>query len=117
SPPAPAQGPVPRPASPRLSPGALPMHRITIATAIALATALLAAAPATAQLTETERSIVAAVEANHPDAVALLEQTVNINSGTLNAAGVRQVYDVLAPRFEALGFAVSYVENSAVANR
>ena len=93
------------------------MHRITIATAIALATALLAAAPATAQLTETERSIVAAVEANHPDAVALLEQTVNINSGTLNAAGVRQVYDALAPRFEALGFAVSYVENSAVANR
>ena len=38
----------------------------------------------------------------------LLEATVNVNSGTLNPTGVRAVYDILAPEFEALGFAVRY---------
>ncbi len=83
-----------------------------------IAALLMAAAPLTAQqLSDEERRIAAAVSANQQDAIALLEQIVNINSGTLNAAGVRRVHDVLAPRFEALGFAVRYVENPAVANR
>lgn len=40
--------------------------------------------------------------------VTLLARTVNVNSGTLNPAGVRAVYDILAPEFEALGFSVRY---------
>lgn len=40
--------------------------------------------------------------------VTLLARTVNVNSGSLNPAGVRAVYDILAPEFEALGFAVRY---------
>lgn len=69
-----------------------------------------ATAPVSAQteLTAAEREIVAAVEANQAEAVALLRETVEINSGTLNAAGQREVHDVLAPRFEALGFDVEY---------
>lgn len=62
-----------------------------------------------AQLTPQESRIVQAVEANQAEAVALLQEIVDINSGTLNAAGQRAVYDVLAPRFEALGFTVEYV--------
>lgn len=64
-----------------------------------------------------EARIVAGVEANQAEAIALLERIVNINSGTLNPAGVRRVHDVLAPRFEALGFAVRYVEQDAAMNR
>jgi len=39
----------------------------------------------------------------------LLEQIVDINSGTMHLAGVVAVKDVLAPRFEALGFHVRWV--------
>ncbi|MGH7444938.1 MAG: M20/M25/M40 family metallo-hydrolase, partial [Longimicrobiales bacterium] len=91
------------------------MRSIVMATASAL---ILVSVPLNAQeVSGDERRIVDGVEANQAEAVALLEQIVNINSGTLNAAGVRAVYDVLAPRFEALGFDVRYVENPAVANR
>ncbi len=60
-------------------------------------------------LSSDEARVVEAVQANQADAVALLQQIVDINSGTLNARGQRAVYDVLAPRFEALGFTVRYV--------
>lgn len=84
----------------------------------AAAVLLAVAAPVTAQqLSADERRIADNVAANQQEALALLEQIVNINSGTLNAAGVRRVHDVLAPRFERLGFEVRYVENPAVANR
>lgn len=83
---------------------------------LAAALTLIAPSPGTGQLTSTEQRLVEAVEANQPEAIALLETIVNINSGTLNAAGQRAVYDVLAPRFEALGFDVEYVV-PAVENR
>ena len=72
--------------------------------------AFTAAAPAAAQLSPEEERVAAAVTANQPAAVALLAETVNINSGTLNAEGQRRVYDALAPRFAALGFDVRYVQ-------
>jgi glutamate carboxypeptidase len=57
-----------------------------------------------------ERRIVAAVESGRADAVALLEHTVNINSGTHNFSGVRQVGDVLAGEFRQLGFTTRWVD-------
>ena len=63
-----------------------------------------------AQLDATERSIAAAVDANQETAIALLRETVDINSGTLNVAGQRAVYDAMAPHFEELGFTVEYVQ-------
>jgi glutamate carboxypeptidase len=62
------------------------------------------------ELTPGEARIVDAVAANQAESAELLARTVDINSGTLNAEGQRRVYDVLAPRFEALGFEVSYVQ-------
>lgn len=59
-------------------------------------------------LAPVERRIVGRVDAESADAVRLLETTVNINSGSLNRAGVRKVADVLMPEFERLGFAVRY---------
>lgn len=86
-------------------------HRFLSRLLLAVVTAALLPAPAlaTPQLSDIEARIVEAVAANQQESVALLEQIVNLNSGTLNAAGQRAVYDVLAPRFEALGFAMEYV--------
>jgi len=56
-----------------------------------------------------QRKIVAAVNADADDSLALLEQLVNINSGTLNAPGVRRVAGLLRPRFEQLGFTCRFI--------
>jgi len=45
----------------------------------------------------------------HADAdLALLQQLVDINSGTMHLAGVEAVKDILIPRFEVLGFKVRW---------
>ena len=64
-------------------------------------------------LSVTERSIVRAVDAHNGAALALLERIVNINSGTHNFAGVRQVADVLRARFDSLGFTTRWVDGAA----
>ncbi len=66
------------------------------------------------ELTPTERQIAARVEARNEEEIALLEETVNINSGTLNPAGVRRVAEVMRPHFEALGFEVRLADMSEV---
>jgi glutamate carboxypeptidase len=60
-----------------------------------------------------ERSIVSAVDANNPAALALLEKAVNINSGTQNLPGVRAVGDVFRHEFDELGFKTSWVDGTA----
>jgi glutamate carboxypeptidase len=68
---------------------------------------------ALAQITSApERAIVAAVDAGNADALALLEAAVNINSGTHNFAGVRQVGDLFRKEFDALGFKTTWVDGS-----
>ncbi|MEP7001582.1 MAG: M20/M25/M40 family metallo-hydrolase, partial [bacterium] len=64
-------------------------------------------------LSHTEQSIVSAVDTHNAAALSLLEQIVNINSGTHNVAGVRQVADVLRPRFDALGFTTRWEDGAA----
>ena len=60
-------------------------------------------------LTATERSLMASVKQNMPKCEKLLEQVVNINSGTLNVQGVREVGAVFRQEFEALGFQTEWV--------
>lgn len=60
-----------------------------------------------------ERKLIADVRKSDDKAFKLLEQIVNINSGTLNTEGVRQVADALAPRFEALGFSVRWEDGQS----
>ncbi len=64
-------------------------------------------------LSKTERSIVAAVDPNNAEGLELLERLVNINSGTMNFAGVRQVGETLRIELEALGFKVRWVDGEA----
>jgi glutamate carboxypeptidase len=69
----------------------------------------LTATSQTQHLDTTEARIVQTVDADHQQAVELLRQLVEINSGTKNLEGVREVGKVLMPHFEALGFKVRWV--------
>lgn len=60
-------------------------------------------------LTPLEQRMAAAIDAHSAEDQTLLEQIVDINSGTMHLAGVEAVKDVLAPKFEALGFHVRWV--------
>src|SRR5690348_7037826 len=63
-------------------------------------------------LSATERAIARAVDAHRDESLALLERIVNINSGTMNFAGVRRVGDALRAQFDALGFKTRWVEGA-----
>lgn len=64
-------------------------------------------------LSKTERRIVSAVDPDVPEGLAFLERIVNINSGTMNFEGVRQVGETLRIELEALGFKVRWVNGAA----
>ena len=75
---------------------------------------VLAATIATAHaLDPTEQRIVEFVDASNDEALALLERVVNVNSGTMNFEGVREVADIFAPAFEALGFRTEWIDGAA----
>ena len=80
---------------------------------LAAAVAALRQAPAAPALTPEEQKIVAYVDAHDDEALALLEKVVNINSGTQNVAGVREVGNVFAAEFDALGFRTTWVDGAA----
>lgn len=60
-----------------------------------------------------EHRIVAAVDRRVPASVALLERTVNQNSGTMHLDGVRAVGRLLEPEFARLGFTVRWVDGAS----
>ncbi|WP_428266023.1 M20/M25/M40 family metallo-hydrolase [Haliangium sp.] len=65
--------------------------------------------PEHARLTAEERRLVAEVDARADAAVAMLERVVDINSGTMNLAGVREVGHVFAEAFERIGFETEWI--------
>jgi glutamate carboxypeptidase len=76
-----------------------------------LAFAALAMALGAAQaeaLSPVEQRIVAEVKAHSPQALELLERSVNINSGTMNHEGVRAVGKLFGEQFQQLGFATRW---------
>ncbi|MBV8818227.1 MAG: M20/M25/M40 family metallo-hydrolase [Acidobacteriaceae bacterium] len=73
-----------------------------------LLTAATTAGVLAGELTSPEQQALLTIDATTAEAEALLETLVNINSGTLNIAGVRQIADILRPQFEALGFTVRW---------
>lgn len=68
-------------------------------------------------LTPAEQQMAASVDRNAAAATALLEKLVDINSGTMNLAGVVAVKDVLVPRIEQLGFQVQWNPMEAITHR
>src|ERR1043166_285406 len=86
---------------------------------LSLAAASLLPAPSasgqnvTSSLAPAERALVSAGDTHNAEALALLERIVNINSGTMNFAGVRQVGDILRARLDSLGFATRWVDGAS----
>jgi glutamate carboxypeptidase len=74
------------------------------------AAALSGAAAHGEALTPGEQKLAAAVAAGQPAAFALLERIVNVNSGTMNFAGVRQVGDILGAELRLIGFETRWVD-------
>ena len=60
-------------------------------------------------LTPIEKKIGKSVDENWAATLSLLQQSVNINSGTYNVKGVRAVGDLYANELKALGFTVEWV--------
>ncbi|HEX7706144.1 MAG TPA: M20/M25/M40 family metallo-hydrolase [Thermoanaerobaculia bacterium] len=63
-----------------------------------------------AGLSRTEKAIVAHVDAELTQMIALLEQSVNIDSATENLEGVRAVGDLYETSLSKLGFATRWIE-------
>ena len=74
---------------------------------------ILSAATAFAQLSKTEKKLASYVDAHNEEALQLLEELVNINSGTMNFEGVKEVGRVLMKEFEALGMEVEWIDGEA----
>ena len=55
----------------------------------------------------------ASVDRHLDESLKLLERVVNINSGTMNLAGVRKVGDVFSAELDALGFRTRWVDGGA----
>ncbi len=77
--------------------------------ALALSLAGWSAAHA-AQLSPIEQKIVAEVKAGSPQGLQLLERSVNINSGTMNHEGVREVGKLFREQFDQLGFSTRWID-------
>jgi glutamate carboxypeptidase len=66
-------------------------------------------------LDDTERAVVRAVDAGNAGALTLLERIVNINSGTMNLAGVREVGAALRAELDGLGFTTRWIDGAPFA--
>ena len=64
-------------------------------------------------LSEVEQSIADEVDARATEAIDLLEQAVNINSGSMNFDGVREVGALFRQELDALGFETEWIDGAS----
>ncbi len=69
------------------------------------------------KLSSAEQKIVTSVERNNEAAISFLEKVVNINSGTLNLSGVKNVGMAFKAEFDKLGLQTQWVDMPAEMNR
>ena len=74
---------------------------------------LLLISPSFGQKDQTEKKLVKWVDDHNEEAMVLLKDLVNINSGTMNFVGVKAVADALMPRFKELGMEVEFTDGSS----
>jgi glutamate carboxypeptidase len=60
-------------------------------------------------LSKEEKQVMAWIDAHMPQAIEMLKESVNINSGTLNIEGVKKVGALFAKEFEKAGFTTEWV--------
>jgi glutamate carboxypeptidase len=69
------------------------------------------------KLTAAEQKVARYIEQQSEEALGLLEKVVNINSGTGNHEGVRQVGDLFRRELDGLGFATRWIDMPDSVNR
>lgn len=69
------------------------------------------------KLSKKEKKILTSIENNNAEAISFLEKVVNINSGTLNAKGVKEVGMVFQQAFDNIDFKTRWVEMPEEMNR
>ncbi|MDF2156793.1 M20/M25/M40 family metallo-hydrolase [Algoriphagus sp. CAU 1675] len=82
---------------------------------------ILAVAPlftfAQQKLNKDEKKLIELIDKNYQETVSLLEEVININSGSLNLEGVREVGRVFEREFQKIGFQTEWVEVPSEVNR
>jgi len=68
-------------------------------------------------LSETEEAILKTIESNNSQALSFLKKVININSGTMNLKGVKEVGDVFKLEFDKINFKTSWIEMPGEMNR
>ncbi len=66
------------------------------------------------KINRTEKKILKSVSANNAEAIDFLKKVVNINSGTMNHKGVKEVGMVFKDAFSDLGFKTTWIDLSEV---
>lgn len=69
------------------------------------------------EMDKTEKKMVKYIDEHVDEALDFLEKAVNINSGTMNHEGVREVARLFEPELEALGMEVKWIEMPEEVNR
>ena len=72
-----------------------------------------AAGQSSGGLSSEERELASFIDAHNDEAIALLEQAVNINSGTMNFGGVRAAGKLFGAELERLGFSTRWIDGGA----
>ena len=93
-----------------LARGALPRMGALFLSACVGACAVFSVHAVAAPLSLVEQRIAADVRARSGEAIRLLEESVNINSGTMNHAGVRAVGERYRAELEELGFKTRWID-------
>jgi glutamate carboxypeptidase len=84
---------------------------MTVSFRVALLVAVAVMQPA-GSLTSDERSLASFIDAHNGESLALLERVVNINSGTQNFDGVRDVGRVFSDELAKLGFTTRWIDGA-----
>ena len=67
----------------------------------------------TAQPVSVEKQLLEIVDKNNKEALELLKKVVNINSGTMNFAGVKKVGDIFLKELDNLGFKTRWIDGTS----
>jgi len=68
-------------------------------------------------LSKEEQQLTELIDKNYQETLALLEEVININSGSLNKEGVREVGRVFEREFQKIGFQTEWLELPTEVNR
>jgi len=85
--------------------------------AVSLAATLVTSLAAAQDLTDLERKIVELVDEQAEASIRFLQEVVDVNSGTMNHAGVREVGRMFQAELEALGFESRWIDMPDGVNR